>query len=465
MIDTRLPCKYGAGCYRNNPDHFNRYSHPSVSQHYNSRSLRSNSVVDCGSDYGFYVHRVPGLKYGSIPTITLSEILNEKNGELQESAQFNYMFEVDWMIQQYPAKYRSLPLLIVHGYGNRQVSELRQKASKMSNLTVIEAPIPLAYGTHHTKMMLLKYDDGMRVVIHTANQIQSDWHLRTQGIWISPKLTPGNKDSKTNFRADLTEYLEAYGSRQLDHWIDIVRNHDFSSLKVWLIASVPGRHRGNKRNLFGHLKLASILEKVEVDRSWPVVGQFSSIGSLGNQPTQWLTTEWSSSLAGRGARGIRLIYPSVNTVRESLEGYGAGECLPYSSGVAVRQPWLRFFLHDWVGCNPGISKAIPHIKSYCRCSPDGKNVTWFLLTSANLSKAAWGCYQKDKTQFMIRSYELGVLFTPEIDENTPDKSMTLNSFPVPYKLPPVPYGAKDGPWIYDNFYEEPDSHGNTWGSG
>ncbi|KAM3186062.1 hypothetical protein ACTXT7_005112 [Hymenolepis weldensis] len=145
---------------------------------------------------------------------------------------FNYMFEVDWVVQQYPAKYRSLPLLIVHGASDGQVSELRQKASKMSNITVIEAPLPIAYGTHHTKMMLLKYDDGMRVVIHTANQIQSDWSLRTQGIWISPKLTPGNKDSKTNFRADLIEYLKTYDSRQLDHWIDVVKSHDFSSVNL-----------------------------------------------------------------------------------------------------------------------------------------------------------------------------------------------------------------------------------------
>ncbi len=51
-----------------------------------------------------------------------------------------------------------------------------------------------------------------------------------------------------------------------------------------------------------------VLEKLpEVPRSWPLVGQFSSIGSLGTEPTKWLTTEWSSSLAGRGARGIRLV--------------------------------------------------------------------------------------------------------------------------------------------------------------
>ena len=33
--------------------------------------------------------------------------------------------------------------------------------------------------------------------------------------------------------------------------------------------------------------------------------------------------------------------------------------------------------------------------------------------SANLSKAAWGNYEKNKSQFMIRSYEIGVLFLPQ----------------------------------------------------
>lgn len=32
--------------------------------------------------------------------------------------------------------------------------------------------------------------------------------------------------------------------------------------------------------------------------------------------------------------------------------------------------------------------------------------------SANLSKAAWGALEKNNTQMMVRSYELGVLYLP-----------------------------------------------------
>ena len=34
-----------------------------------------------------------------------------------------------------------------------------------------------------------------------------------------------------------------------------------------------------------------------VTKDWPVVGQFSSIGSLGPSSSNWLTSEWLSSLA------------------------------------------------------------------------------------------------------------------------------------------------------------------------
>ena len=48
--------------------------------------------------------------------------------------------------------------------------------------------MPFLYGTHHTKMMLLLYEDGMRVVVHTANMRPDDWFEKTQAVWVSPLL-------------------------------------------------------------------------------------------------------------------------------------------------------------------------------------------------------------------------------------------------------------------------------------
>lgn len=46
--------------------------------------------------------------------------------------------------------------------------------------------MPFLYGTHHTKLMLLLYTEGLRVVVHTANLRADDWYEKTQGVWVSP---------------------------------------------------------------------------------------------------------------------------------------------------------------------------------------------------------------------------------------------------------------------------------------
>lgn len=56
---------------------------------------------------------------------------------------------------------------------------------------------------------------------------------------------------------------------------------------------------------------------------------------------------------------------------------------------------------------------MPHIKSYTRVSPDNKMAAYFLLTSANVSKAAWGSLNKGNRALRIMSYEAGVLFLPK----------------------------------------------------
>ena len=57
-------------------------------------------------------------------------------------------------------------------------------------------------------------------------------------------------------------------------------------------------------------------------------------------------------------------------------------------------------------------RAMPHIKSYMRVAKDGCQLAWFILTSANMSGAAWGKLQKGDSQLHCCHWEMGVLFTP-----------------------------------------------------
>ena len=245
---------------------------------------------------------------------------------------------------------------------------------------------------------------------------------------------------------------------------------------------------------WGHLKLRSELEKnvKPIDSSWPVVGQFSSIGSLGKSSDSWMCGEFLKSVSScnrlSGASSnflpkvaklppLKVVFPSVDNVRTSLEGYPAGASIPYSSATRAKQPWFDNFCHQWKAEHAGRCEAAPHIKSYFRISPYDTNIRlpWFLLTSANMSKAAWGALQKKDTQLMIRSYELGVLFIPSLsfdsaEDNKDNYFHILNSsqsncnkFPIPFTVPLVPYNSKDVPWTWDSAHKDaPDRNGNIW---
>lgn len=158
-------------------------------------------------------------------------------------------------------------------------------------------------------------------------------------MWISPvfplKSDRVTEKSLTNFKADMISYLQHYTRhKMLTHWMDLIKAHDLSAVNVFLIGSVPGRHKEGSLNKWGHTKLRKILSThIQTPKSsYDVVGQFSSLGSLGENRHKWLCSEWLISLASTKGLSfnnktphLKLIFPCVEDVRKSLEGYPAGK--------------------------------------------------------------------------------------------------------------------------------------------
>jgi tyrosyl-DNA phosphodiesterase 1 len=105
------------------------------------------------------------------------------------------------------------------------------------------------------------------------------------------------------------------------------------------------------------------------------------------------------------------MYPCKKDVERSISG---GGCLPYGYQTHRNQLWISEFVHKWRADGRKRNLAMPHIKTYCRVSPDWKKAAWFLLTSANMSKAAWGRSTHQGSGQNIMSYEGGVLFLPQL---------------------------------------------------
>lgn len=90
---------------------------------------------------------------------------------------------------------------------------------------------------------------------------------------------------------------------------------------------------------------------------------------------------------------LRIIYPCVEDVRTSNEGYEAGGSFPYSNSVAVKQPYLFDFMYKWRSDRLGRSHAMPHIKTYAAFAKNSLKPLWLLVTSANLSKVLFNYFR------------------------------------------------------------------------
>ncbi len=84
-------------------------------------------------------------------------------------------------ILKFESDFRLKPLLIIHGDSRDDNHSMKTQCSPYPQIELCPARLDIPFGTHHTKMMFLLYETGLRIVIHTANLIPQDWRQKTQG--------------------------------------------------------------------------------------------------------------------------------------------------------------------------------------------------------------------------------------------------------------------------------------------
>ncbi|EXV01833.1 tyrosyl-DNA phosphodiesterase family protein [Metarhizium robertsii] len=442
--------------------------------------------------------------------VTLKDLLGDPL--ISDCWEFNYLHDVPFLMDAFDQDTRHLVNVhVVHGFWKRDDPHrlaLTAESSGFDNVKLHVAPMPEMFGTHHSKMMVLfRHDNTAEIIIHTANMIPKDWTNMTNAVWRTPRLSqlpPGFRQlqeycdlpigSGERFKADLLNYLKSYDSRKLTcrTLIDRLVQYDFSSVKGALIASVPGKH--------------DIHDLSGTAYGWSGVKRYlSSVPCKEGAKDTWLQKTLFDSLATSKTKSLQrpkfsIVFPTADEIRQSLDGYASGASIHtkiQSSQQAQQLGYLRRILHHWANDSPdgiasspeiktrngGRDRAAPHIKTYIRYNEEG-SIDWAMLTSANISKQAWGEASRPSGELRVASWEIGVLVWPglvgqdvsmvgtfqsdvpkkpkEQASSKADASGVLMGVRIPYSLPLQRYGAEEVPWVATMQHSEPDRFGRQW---
>ncbi len=142
------------------------------------------------------------------------------------------------------------------------------------------------YACHHTKLMLIFFATGVRVVICTANLLDYDWLMKNQGVWVQdfPLLTPSTSSSSTTsttsssagdpslheFRNVLQQYLHGMqgalrSNARSPGYAALtparLALYEFRAAKVRLVHSLPGSYEGASACRSGIGRLAALVRQ------------------------------------------------------------------------------------------------------------------------------------------------------------------------------------------------------------
>ncbi|KAI4087243.1 MAG: hypothetical protein LQ344_006926 [Seirophora lacunosa] len=336
-----------------------------------------------------------------------------------------------------------------------------EAAKRYANVQAITAYMAEMYGTHHSKMIILfRHDNQAQVIIITGNFIVRDWSM-CQAVWRSPLLalidhtvqSPTHSGtlpigSGRRFKKDLLAYLQAYGSKRTGALTGQLEKYDFSSTRAALIASVPQKQNlrstdPEAETLWGWPGLRHILSSIRSASAGTnprIVMQCSSVASIGEKWMASLLKSLSVTAAPNGSQPkqtpkVSLVFPTASEIRRSVDGYASGGSIHMKTQTPAQQKqltYLRPMLCHWAGedqpsapssAEPDVGRvrqalrrrAAPHIKTYIRFADEGMNrIDWAMMTSANLSKQAWGEVATAGGEVRICSYEIGVVVWPDL---------------------------------------------------
>uniref|UniRef100_A0A0N4ZMY3 PLD phosphodiesterase domain-containing protein n=1 Tax=Parastrongyloides trichosuri TaxID=131310 RepID=A0A0N4ZMY3_PARTI len=243
---------------------------------------------------------------------------------------------------------------IILGVNANDIKEIKNNYFSNNILKIEYVPMKDKYCSHHSKLTIL-FDQNNKphIIIGTGNMCAEEWNICTQAFYYATSNRRSANNRQDNFLSDLKRYL-IFFKRVMIPLISELLLWSFRHVKDSLIFSIPGIfHLTRFRKFYSFGKIQYLLTHEEgKEKSKDIkylIGQCSSIGNLGIKSIPWLQKEFLHFMTNGQIKGIvnmKLIYPSIDNVKDSVSGYEGRKFFPYSLKINKRQyKYMRNILH------------------------------------------------------------------------------------------------------------------------
>lgn len=341
------------------------------------------------------------------------------------------------------------------------------------------------YSCFHPKLWLLKFPDFLRVVVSSGNLTTLDWSIWSNCLWYqdfykknmllkeSKSKAKENKedyDYNKEFEVTLKDYIKEIIPKKIDFKSFTKINLDdyiFDNIEVILIPSFPGRHSDN---LYGLSKVRNLIQTLNTnvykqEEEYVITYQSSSLGQLDSNFISDICYAFLPNCIGKDqalnkiytdiTKNVKVIYPTEKYVAdESYAGPDFAQPLFLSEKNYEKPNFLRKIFHQFEGSvdynfHHGI---LAHLKVGIVTKSDMKidDDTIIYYGSHNFTSAAWGKYEKNRTQLSISNTELGILVPGRPGSKALKEEIAKG---LPFKFPAEIYGKGNIPWIGSKYFK------------
>ncbi|KAK4242628.1 hypothetical protein C8A03DRAFT_11236 [Achaetomium macrosporum] len=420
--------------------------------------------------------------------IKIEEVLQKHQLELAVLS--SYQWDEEWLLSRVDLA-RTKLILIAFAVSEAQKEEMRNNVPRDRIRFCFPPMQPM--GAMHSKLMLLKYEKYMRVVIPTGNLMSFDWGesgtMENMVFIIDiPKFTTAEEREAQRLTPFAEELLCFLRAQQLDEkLVNSLLNYDFAETSRYhFVHTIPGSHVSEdawKRT--GYCGLGRAVSALGLSTPDPIELDFvcASLGAVNYSLLLALyyacqgdsgLKEYGKRITGNKTKGassakdeamlrdhMRVYFPSRDTVLQSKGGKDAAGTICCLSKWWQAATFPREVLRDCRSLRKGLlmhSKVI-YVR-HRQASPGSSGAGGFAYVgSANLSESAWGRLVRDRTtgkpKLTCRNWFCGVLIPVQGNSSdATDLSVFTGQVPVPMEWPSRPYASDGGsrseitPWFY-----------------